>query len=86
MLGERGQRRIWPSITVAISSELIGLECLRMMDRTRIRLGSEAEEVADRRAAIRDSFEGRALATHDRELAMAARAEGFRVHGSATTR
>ena len=35
---------------------------------------------------IRDSFEGLALATHDREVAMAARAEGFRVHGSATTR
>ena len=128
VLGEPGRLRIWPRITAAVSSELIGLECLRTIDRARVRLGLEDEEVAARRAAIleaiegfalvpigppvleraaepfptmlgsldaihlasalliRDTFEELSLATHDRELAVAARAEGFRVYGSATRR
>ena len=31
---------------------------------------------------VRDEFDALTLATHDRELAIAARAEGFRVHGA----
>jgi hypothetical protein len=31
---------------------------------------------------VRDSFEELSVATHDHELAVAARAEGFRVHGA----
>lgn len=126
VLGERGRLRIWPKITAAVSSEVIRLECLRTIDRARLRLGLDDEDVADRRAAVmeaiesfalaplgpevleraaepfptmlgsldalhlasallvRDAFEQLSLATHDQELAVAARAEGFRVHGSPT--
>jgi predicted nucleic acid-binding protein len=31
---------------------------------------------------VRDDFDDLSVATHDRELAVAARAEGFRVHGA----
>jgi hypothetical protein len=39
VLGEPGRLRIWPRITTAVSSELIRLECLRTIDRARLRLG-----------------------------------------------
>ena len=123
VLGEPGRLRVWPRITAAVASELITLECLRTIDRARIRLGLEDEDVADRRAAVleaieafslvpvgpqileraaepfpttlgsldaihlasallvRDGFDDLSLATHDQELAVAARAVGFRVHG-----
>jgi len=124
VLGEPGRLRIWPKISAAVASELITVECLRTIDRARIHLRLEDEEVADRRAdvlelietfslvpvgppvleraaspfptmlgsldaihlasalLVRDAFEGLSLATHDRELAVAARAMGFQVHGS----
>jgi len=124
VLGEPGRLRIWPKITTAVSSELIRLECLRTIDRARLRLGLDDDQVADRRAAtleaiegftlvplgapvleraadpfptvvgaldaihltsallVRDEFDALTVATHDRELATAARAEGFRVHGA----
>ena len=124
VLGEPGRLRIWPKITTAVSSELIRLECLRTIDRARLRLGLDDDQVADRRAAtleaiegftlvplgapvleraadpfptivgsldaihltsallVRDEFDALTVATHDRELAIAARAEGFRVHGA----
>jgi len=124
VLGEPGRLRIWPKITGAVASELITVECLRTIDRARIRLRLEDEDVADRRAAVleaieafslvpvgppvleraaapfptmlgsldaihlasallvREGFDDLSLATHDRELAVAARAVGFRVHGS----
>jgi hypothetical protein len=111
-----------------VSSELIRLECLRTIDRARLRLGLPDEEVARRRAAVLEMLEGFALvppappvleraadpfptvvgsldaihlasallvrdelddlmlATHDGELAVAARAEGFSVHGSPASR
>lgn len=123
MVGEPGRLRIWPRITNAVSSELIALECLRTIDRARIRLHLDDEAVSIRRAAViealdgfalvpigpavleraaepfptmlgsldaihlasallvRDEFDALVFATHDRELAIAARAEGFRVHG-----
>jgi hypothetical protein len=115
---------MWPRITTAVSSELIRLECLRTIDRARLRLGLDDEDVAYHRAAtleaiegftlvplgapvleraaepfptvvgsldaihltsallVRDEFDVLDVATHDRELAIAARAEGFRVHGA----
>jgi predicted nucleic acid-binding protein len=127
-LGEPGRLRMWSRITAAVSSELIRLECLRTIDRARLRLGLDDQDVADQRAAVMEVIEGFALvplgsevleraaepfptilgsldaihlasallvrgafdelsvATHDRELAVAARAEGFRVHGSPTRR
>jgi uncharacterized protein len=123
VLGEPGRLRIWPRITGAVSSELITLECLRTIDRARIRLRLDDESVSERRAAaletieglslvpivprvleraaepfptmlgtlgaihlasallVRDEFDDLSLATHDKELAVAGRAEGFRVHG-----
>ena len=128
VLGEPARLRIWSKITGAVASELITLECLRTIDRARIRLRLEDEDVADRRAAVleaieafslvpvgrevleraaepfptmlgsldaihlasallvRDSFEDLSLATHDQELAVAARATGFHVHGSPSLR
>ena len=126
VIGEPGRLRIWPRITDAVASELIRLECLRTIDRARIRLRLDDEEVADRRGAVleaieafslirvdqrileratepfptilgsldaihlssallvRERFEDLSLATHDGELAVAARAMGFRVHGART--
>lgn len=110
--------------TRPFSSELLRLECLRTIDRARIRSGLDDEEVAERRAAILEHIEAfdlirldsrvleRAaepfptvvgsldaihlasavlarrdvpdltLATHDVQLATAARAVGFRVLGA----
>jgi predicted nucleic acid-binding protein len=124
VLGEPHRLRIWPRITSPVASELIRLECLRTIDRARIHLRLEDEDVADRRAAtleaietlslvpigprileraaepfptvlgsldaihlatalmVQDRFEDLSLATHDQELAVAARAVGFRVHGA----
>jgi hypothetical protein len=124
VLGEPSRLRIWSRITSAVASELITLECLRTIDRARIRLRLADEEIADRRAAVletietfilvpvgppvleraaepfptmlgsldaihlasallvRETFEDLSLATHDQELAVAARAVGFHVHGS----
>lgn len=128
VLGEPGRLRIWSRITGPVASELIRLECLRTIDRARIRLRLGDEEVADRRAAVleavetfslipvgprileraaepfptmlgsldaihlasallvRDRFEDLSVASHDQELAVAARAVGFRVYGAPRTR
>ncbi|MCI0633154.1 MAG: PIN domain-containing protein [Actinobacteria bacterium] len=117
---------IWAKITVAVASELIRLECMRTIDRARIRNGLDDDAVADHRGAVLESIEafslikvGRSvleraaepfptvlgsldaihlasallvqaefddlsLATHDPELAIAARAVGLRVYGSPT--
>lgn len=124
VLGEPGRLRVWGRIRTAVSSELIRLECLRTIDRARLRLGLADEAVAERRGAVleaiegfslvpivprileraaepfptllgsldaihlasalavEDEFEDLSLATHDDELALAARAVGFRVHGA----
>ncbi|OGO58713.1 MAG: hypothetical protein A2Z32_13495 [Chloroflexi bacterium RBG_16_69_14] len=124
VLGETGRLSIWPRITAAVASELITVECLRTIDRARIRLQLGDEDVADRRAfvieaieafslvpvgppvlaraaapfptmlgsldaihlasalLVRERFEDLSFATHDHELAVAARAMGFQVHGS----
>lgn len=124
VLGEPGRLRIWSKIARSVTSELITLECLRTIDRGRIRFRLTDEEVADRRAGVletietfnlvpvgppvleraaepfptmlgsldaihlasallvRETFEDLSLATHDHELAVAARAVGFDVHGA----
>ena len=121
VLGEPGRLRNWKAITRPIASDLVRLECLRTIDRARIRLGLDDREVALRREGVLeqlDAFElipldpavlERAaepfptvvgtldalhlasallvraelpdlrLATHDRGLAVAARAMGFGV-------
>lgn len=124
VLGESGRLNLWSRIETAISSELIRLECLRTIDRARIRFALKDKSVARYRAAVmevldtfslisldsfiverasdpfptglgsldaihlatallaREEFEGLELATHDDELATAARAVGFRVRGA----
>lgn len=126
VLGEPGRLGIWSGITTAVSSELIRLECLRTIDRARVRLGLDDGRVARYRAdvlevvdalrlvaldavvldrasspfptllgsldaihlasalLVRDEFDDLAFATHDAELAIAARATGFAVHGIST--
>ncbi len=123
VLGEPGALPGWRRIRRAISSQLVRLECLRTIDRARIRLALDDPEVAARRAAVREILDAvdmvavdsavleraaepfptmlgsldaihlasalltRAqipdlqLATHDTELATAARAVGFNVLG-----
>jgi hypothetical protein len=123
VLGEPAPLRAWRRIDRAISSQLVRLECLRTIDRARVRLSLDDASVARRRAAILEVLDGfdlvlldtavldraadpfpttlgsldaihlasalRArvavpelrLATHDVELALAARAVGFEVLG-----
>lgn len=123
ILGEPGALPGWTRIRRAVSSQLIRLECLRTIDRARIRLSLADADVAQRRASVLEVLEGfdmvpidatvldraadpfpttlgsldaihlasalqaRAqianlrLATHDTELATAARAVGFDVLG-----
>ena len=124
VLGEPGALPGWRRIRRAISSQLVRVECLRTIDRIRIRLSLADAEVAERRAAVLEILEGfdvvpinaavldracdpfpttlgsldavhlasalrvRAqipdlrLASHDLELANAARAVGFTVLGA----
>jgi predicted nucleic acid-binding protein len=128
VLGEPGTLREWSRITRALSSQLIRVECLRTIDRARIRHRLADSAVALHRAAVLEQLEGFEIvpvetsvleraeepfptllgsldaihlatalltrtqlpdlrfATHDDELATAARAVGFSVLGSPTRR
>ena len=57
VLGEPGRLRIWSKITTPVASELIRLECLRTIDRARIRFGLPDQEVASRRAAVLEAID-----------------------------
>lgn len=52
VLGESGRLGIWSAITTAVSSELIRLECLRTIDRARVRLHLDDRRVATYRADV----------------------------------
>jgi predicted nucleic acid-binding protein len=124
VLGERGALREWARIDVAVSSEISRVECLRTLDRARLRLGLGDEEVSLRRGSVlehldvldlvplqaavlaraadpfptslrtldalhlasaelvRGRYTDLSFATHDRELATAARSLGFLVLGT----
>jgi predicted nucleic acid-binding protein len=58
VLGEPKRAKIWSKITTAIASELIRLECLRTVDRARVRLSLEDRAVADERNALLEAIEG----------------------------
>ena len=58
VLGEPGVLREWSRIDRALSSELTRLECLRTIDRARIRHRLKDDEVARQRAAILEQLEG----------------------------
>jgi predicted nucleic acid-binding protein len=70
VLGEPGRLRGWRTINRPFSSELLRLECLRTIDRARIRSGLADDEVAERRAAILEHIlDVRAHRLADRDLA-----------------
>lgn len=66
VLRERGALREWQRSTRLISSELIRLECLRTIDRARIREGLGDEEVAERRGGLLDALRSLELLRIDR--------------------
>lgn len=60
VLGERAPVREWPRIDTPVSSEIVRIECLRTLDRARLKLGLVDEEVARRRGQLLehlDSFD-----------------------------
>ena len=65
VLGEPDRLRIWPTITNAVSSELIRLECLRTIDRARIRLGLEDRRIAKYRADLLEAVDAFSLVALD---------------------
>ncbi len=125
LLGQRDRLTEWPDIELGVGSALVEVECLRALDRLRLREGLPAEEIAVCREAVyrltagmevveptwpvlrragqpfptslgtldavhlatallwRDTRgEDLTLATHDRALALAARASGLPVIGT----
>src|SRR5262249_47563903 len=58
VLGESGTLPAWRRLRRAIASQIVRIECLRTIDRARIRLGLDDENVAERRAAVLDVLEG----------------------------
>jgi predicted nucleic acid-binding protein len=65
VLGEPDRLQIWPRITKPVSSELIRLECLRTIDRARVRLGLEDQRVATYRADILEAIDAFSLVALD---------------------
>ena len=65
VLGEPDRLRIWPTLTNAFSSELIRLECLRTIDRARIRLGLEDRGIAKYRADVLEAVDAFGLVALD---------------------
>jgi predicted nucleic acid-binding protein len=57
VLGEKGRLRVWSKISNPVSSELIRLECLRTIDRARIRLGLRDSDVARQRAEVLETIQ-----------------------------
>lgn len=57
VLGESGRLSSWRDIDVAVSSELIRVECLRTIDRARIRFELGDKETAEQRADLLDAIE-----------------------------
>lgn len=124
VLGEPDRLPSWHRIDLAVSSELVRVECLRTLDRARIQRTLADEALSRQRAdmfealdgfslvsltasileraaepfptligtldaihlasalLVRDQYQDLLFATHDHELAMAARAVGFQVEGA----
>jgi predicted nucleic acid-binding protein len=66
VLRERGVLREWQRSTRLVSSELIRLECLRTIDRARVRERLGDEEVSERRAALLEALRSIELLPIDR--------------------
>jgi predicted nucleic acid-binding protein len=65
VLGEPDRLEIWPAITNPVSSELIRLECLRTIDRARIRLGIDDRQIARYRADVLEAIDAFSLVALD---------------------
>jgi predicted nucleic acid-binding protein len=73
VLGEPGAPASWSRISMPVSSELIRVECLRTVDRARLRLSLQDDEVARRRSELLKAIESFVLIELDgRVLARAA--------------
>ena len=57
VLGEPGRLHIWTRISTPVASELIRQECLRTIDRARIRFRLGDGEVTARRAAVLEAID-----------------------------
>ncbi len=65
VLREPDRLRIWPKVTNAVSSELIRLECLRTIDRARVRLRLADRRIAQYRADVLEAVEAFSLVALD---------------------
>lgn len=65
ILGEPDPLDIWSTITNPVSSELIRLECLRTIDRARIRLGIDDRQIAHYRADVLEAIDAFSLVALD---------------------
>lgn len=65
VLGEPGRLTVWPRITTAVSSELVRLECLRTIDRARVRAGITDDDVARYRADVLEAIDSFTLVALD---------------------
>jgi uncharacterized protein len=52
VLGQSGALREWRAIETAVASALVEVECLRTLDRLRLRAGVSDRELATRREAV----------------------------------
>lgn len=68
VLGEPERLKIWPRITNPVSSELTRLECLRTIDRARVRLGLDDRSVARQRGAVMEAIDSVRLISLDRTI------------------
>ncbi len=68
LLGEPEPLPTWPRIEEAVSSELTRLECLRTIDRARIRLALDDRQVARLRADVMELISTMTLVDLDRAV------------------
>jgi PIN domain. len=52
LLGQRDKLKEWNRIESGVASALVEVECLRTLDRLRLREGISSEEIATRREAV----------------------------------
>jgi hypothetical protein len=76
ILKEPGAPDSWSRISMPVSSELIRVECLRTVDRARLRLSLPDDEVARRRGELLEAIESFVLIELDGRV-MARAAEPF---------
>lgn len=73
VLGEPGRLREWSRITAAVSSEIVQVECLRVLDRARVHGLLSDRELARRRATTLNVLSGFELIRLNRPVLARAR-------------